>query len=577
MNKLITQTTKLILKYKWSFLLGVGLIIAKQIFANFAQLYIKTFFDAIEPFDMGKIESALIGYGILTVLYVSLTPIANILHDNYLIKAARDLKIKVFDKLHELDFEFHAEKRSGSIISMIRRGDGAFWSFNIEIFRGLLRILVDLIFISIVFTSLDTRLGAIILVSFLINLIGAFIMIKKNVKSRSRLNDEEDKISGIIGDNLINYDTVNIFAQEEMEQKRLRRQYKGWVDAVWSYANTFRLIELWTGMLFLISIILIVYVGVDRLQANDFTTGDFAITMTYSFSFFPRLGDLIFRFRELAKNYTDLEKYLNLLEEPINIKEIPNAQPLKVAEGKIEFRNIDFRYNEDEPILNGINLTIQPKETIAFVGKSGAGKTTLTKLLMRFYDPIKGEILIDNQDIKEVKKESLRSQISLVPQEALLFNNSIEFNMKYANPKASKEDVKEAARLAHLDTFIENLPKGYNTLVGERGIKLSGGQKQRLAIARAFIEDSPIIIFDEATSQLDSESEHTIQESFWKLAENKTTIIIAHRLSTIMKADRIIVLDSGRITEMGKHEELISKKKGIYKSLWNLQTGTLKE
>ncbi len=577
MKNIFRTSSKLIWYYKWSFVSGALVVICVQFIANFAQLYIKVFFDNLDPFNRGFIESAILSYGVLTLVWIILHPVGNILYDNYLIKAARDLKIMVFDKLHELDFDFHAEKRSGSIISLIRRGDQAFWSFNFEIVRGLFPILVDLIFISTVFFSLDQRLGFVILISFFANLLVALAIIKKNIKVREKLNDEEDKISGIIGDNLINYETVNIFAQEHQEQLRLRRQYKYWIDAVWSYANTFRIIELWTGALFLGSIVLIVLIGIEGIENKSLSTGDFAITMTYSFGFFPRLSDLIFRLRELAKHYTDLGKYFDVLAIDVKVKEDPNASNLNVTKGQIDFVEVDFGYTKSDSVLKNISLTIKPKETIAFVGKSGAGKTTLTKLLMRFYDPQKGKILIDGQDISQVTKKSLRSNIGLVPQDASLFNNSLEYNLNYAKPNINKFFTRKAANLAHLATFIDKLPEKYKTVVGERGIKLSGGQRQRLAIARAFIEDAPIIIFDEATSQLDSESEKIIQESFWELAKDKTTIIIAHRLSTIMKADRIVVLDNGEIAEMGTHKELNKIRNGIYKNLWDLQTGTLLE
>lgn len=564
-------------RYKYSFFAGIALIILSQLVNNFSAILVKYFFEGVENYDKQLLLKTLYAFVILEGLNLLISPLSNIVHDNYLIKASRDLKIAVFNKLHELDFDFHANKRSGSLISMIKRGDGAFWSYNIEIFRGLLKIFIDLIFVSVVFFTLDKLLSAVITISFVVNLIFTYFLIRVNVKKRDRLNNEEDKISGIIGDNLINYETVNVFAQEKQEQKRLYEQYKGWINAVWSYANTFRLIEVWTGLLTLISLILIIFISINKVEAKEFSTGDFALTLTFSFMFFPRLKDLIFRLRELAKHETDLSKYTNILDLEIGIKEKENAERLKDIQGQIDFNNVNFKYSDRTTVLESIDLHIKPNESIALVGKSGAGKTTLVKLLLRFYDPTSGEIMIDGKDIRDITKESLRSNIGVVPQEALMFNNTIGFNIAYGKPEASMEEIKEAAKMANLDSFIESLPEKYATVVGERGIKLSGGQKQRLAIARMVLENPPIIIFDEATSQLDSESERLIQEAFWKIAENKTTIVIAHRLSTIMKSDRIIVLENGKIVEKGTHKELIKLKNGVYKSLWNLQTGRLKD
>ncbi len=563
-------------KYKYSFFIGIGLIILSQVVNNCSALLVRYFFEGIENFNKALLLRTIVAFIVLESINLFLVPFSYIIHDSYLIQAARDLKIEVFNKLHELDFDFHANKRSGSLISMIKRGDSAFWSYNIEIFRGLLKIFIDLIFVSIVFFALDRSLSAVITISFIINLLFTYFLIKINVKNRDTLNDEEDRISGIIGDNLINYETVNIFAQEKQEQKRLLHQYKGWIRAMWNYANTFRLIEVWTGFLALISLILIIVISVNKVESGEFTTGDFAVTLTFSFMFFPRLKDLIYRLRELAKHQSDLSKYLSILSIKVAIQEKKDAIKLPPIKGDIYFKNVDFKYSDRTAVLSSIDLHIKPNESIALVGKSGAGKTTLIKLLLRFYDPTKGSILIDGYDIKEVTKESLRSNIGMVPQEALMFNNTIAFNIAYGNPKATLKEVKEAARMANLDKFIESLPDKYNTMVGERGIKLSGGQKQRLAIARMVLVNPPIIVFDEATSQLDSESEKLIQEAFWRIAADKTTIVIAHRLSTIMKSDRIIVLENGSIVEEGTHKGLIKTPNGVYKNLWDLQTGRLK-
>ena len=291
-------------------------------------------------------------------------------------------------------------------------------------------------------------------------------------------------------------------------------------------------------------------------------------------SFYPRLFELVWSFRDVAKSFTDLEKYFSILDHEVEIKDTPNPIFLKQVNGDIEFKKVTFSYEESrQNAVRGINLKIRRGQSVALVGRSGSGKTTLIKLLMRFYDCNQGAITIDGVDITKFTKSHLRSFMGVVPQEPVLFNNTIGYNISYGNERASQKAIEAAAKIANLHNFIESLPKKYETHVGERGIKLSGGQKQRLAIARMVLSDPDIIIFDEATSQLDSENERLIQEALWKVAATKTTIIIAHRLSTAMRADKIIVMERGKIIEAGSHLDLLDKQ-SLYRRFWDLQTNT---
>ncbi|TEU02675.1 ATP-binding cassette domain-containing protein, partial [Candidatus Woesebacteria bacterium] len=289
-------------------------------------------------------------------------------------------------------------------------------------------------------------------------------------------------------------------------------------------------------------------------------------------AFYPRLFDLVFSFRDIAKNYADIERYFGVLDYDIQIKDPQKPVDVPGISGEIEFKNVSFSYGErKEDAVSGVDLKVRQGQSVALVGRSGSGKTTLIKLLMRFYDVDKGKITIDDIDIRDFTKANLRSFIGIVPQEPILFNNTIGYNIGYGKKDATKKEIKAAAKMANIDKFVESLPKKYNTRVGERGIKLSGGQKQRLAIARMILSDPEIIIFDEATSQLDSESERLIQEAFWKVTKNKTTIIIAHRLSTAMRADKIVVLEKGKIIESGSHKALLEEKDSLYGYFWDLQ------
>ena len=308
------------------------------------------------------------------------------------------------------------------------------------------------------------------------------------------------------------------------------------------------------------------------VSGSKLGVGDFVLVVAFIESFHAKVWDLIWGFREIAKSYTDIQKYFGILDNEVQIKDPVNEKKLTIIKGEIEFSGVYFAYEKNtREALKNVNLKIREGQTVALVGRSGSGKTTLVKLLMRFYDVSRGKITIDDINIKNLSKSRLRSFIGVVPQEPILFNHSIKYNISYGRPRASLKEIVSAARMANIAEFIETLPKKYETQVGERGVKLSGGQKQRLAIARMILADPEIIIFDEATSQLDSESERLIQDAIWRVTANKTTIIIAHRLSTVMKADKIIVMDNGKIVEIGSHRELLARKKSLYRRFWNLQ------
>jgi len=397
-------------------------------------------------------------------------------------------------------------------------------------------------------------------------------LIKANIKKRVEFNEVEDNISGIITDNLLNYETVKFFAKEKKEEERLSFEFKDWFDKVWNYANSFRKIDLAVGTTVNIGILGIFFVAIRMLVSETISAGDFILIAGYIMSFFPRFFELLFRFRSIAINYADIVKYLSILDNPVLVKDPDNPKELKNVRGRIEFENVFFKYPDSKAnILKDFSLEIKPGQSVAFIGKSGAGKTTIVKIILRFFDVIRGRVLIDGINISELNKSSLRSYLGVVPQEPILFNNTVAYNIAYGDDLIDMKKVIRAAKLANLHKFILTLPEKYETQVGERGIKLSGGQKQRLAIARMMIVDPKIIIFDEATSNLDSESEKLIQEAFWKVSKGKTVIIIAHRLSTVKKADKIVVLEKGRIVQKGTHRQLRNKP-GLYQHLWELQS-----
>jgi len=565
---------KYALRYKYSFIFGSLLLILTEVANNFGNFFFKFMIDQVNAgIILDTFLQILLFFVGIKLFSTFANSLAYTLTDIYILKGARDLRVDVFTHLHNLDFSYHANKQSGSLISIMKRGDGAFISSNHEINREILSMFTGFIFVLVTFAYLNWELGITVLFIVIADIVLTFFLIKRNVKTRNAFNKEEDKITAIIVDNMINYETVKYFAKEKRERNRLIDQFKNWYQKLWGYANSFRMIDISTGLLSLLGAIMIILLALQQYLDTRLTVGELVLVLTFITTFFPKLSWFVYHTREVAKQYTDIKKYMEILDIPIEVAEKHDAQTLQISNGEIDFNNVDFNYQNRSKILQDFNLKIAAGESLALVGHSGAGKSTIVKLLLRFYDVSGGKITIDGVDIRDATKESLRKNIGVVPQEPVLFNDSIGFNIGYGKDQVTLTEIKQAAKIANLDQFIETLPQKYHTIVGERGIKLSGGQKQRLAIARMFLANPPIIIFDEATSQLDSESEKSIQEAFWKIAQDKTTIIIAHRLSTVMRSDRIIVLQDGKIMEQGSHTELIKKEKGIYQHFWDLQKG----
>lgn len=547
-------------------------MIVWSILSNVQPYFYKLF---IDYFSKGDFQTT---YRILKIfIAVSLADVvigqaSQVISDWLIIPTLEYTRLKVFKKIQNLDFAFHVNKSTGSLISAVKRGHGAFWNLFYET-RSIFRVIIGFIVILFFFYRLE--------LNFLYLLIGnagmlftvSYLVIKSHIKTRREFNIVDDKMSGIITDNLINFETVKFFAKESWEFNRLKEKFISWKEKLWDYAWTFRYFGFSFDFITYAGVIAAIFLGIKGIQQNKLSTGDFIMIIGFIQSFLEQMRNLLLRIRNIAKEKTDLEKYFQLLDEDTKVEDPDNPLEIKKVHGEIVFDNVSFSYPEGkEDALNNFDLKISPGESIALVGESGAGKTTVTKLLLRCYDPDQGRILLDGTDIRNFKKSDLRKHIGVVPQDPILFNQSIEYNIGYGMKNATDKDVKQAAKMALLNKFIESLPKKYETRVGERGIKLSGGQKQRMAIARMILSDPEIIIFDEATSQLDSESEEKIQKAFWKAAKNKTTLIIAHRLSTITRADRIIVMEAGKIVETGIHAELSNNKNSRYYKFWQLQT-----
>jgi ATP-binding cassette, subfamily B, heavy metal transporter len=559
-------------KYKWKMILFTFFLVVLGIVESIYPYFYKLFVDAIPEGDPQTLFTILIVYAALRFGAVVLDVITFIVGDSALIPTARDIRSAVFRKIQDLDFAFHMTKSTGSMISSIKRGDTAIFNFFHVINNQLFRIAVGFVVLLFLFAQLKIEIAIFMFVSMVLNSILAYFLIKQNIKARKAFNKTEDKVSNVIVDNLLNFETVKFFAKERVEYARLSKSYIPWIEKLWGYANSFRLIDAVVGVSGNASLFLVLYFGLQQLIQGQITAGDYIMILGFVTSFYHRFFQLVFEMRNVAKNDADMQSYFDVFNHDTLVKDKPNPTTLKKVRGEIIFDGINFSYPDGkQDALKDFSLRIREGQSVAFVGQSGAGKTTITKLLMRFYDPESGSVTIDGVDIRDVTKSDLRSHMGIVPQEPVLFNESIAFNIGYGATTDDVNEITAAAKMANLYEFIQELPEGFDTKVGERGVRLSGGQKQRLAIARMILSDPDIIIFDEATSQLDSKSEKLIKDAFWKVSKNKTTLIIAHRLSSITKADKIIVLDEGKIVESGSHKELL-RRGGKYSEFWKLQT-----
>jgi ATP-binding cassette, subfamily B, heavy metal transporter len=561
----------LLVAKKFLFVIFISLTIVSSILSFVTPLFFKQFVVNIQDANYSNLYK-LLGLLIL-VRFIELIShsFSFYLGDRLNFSAVIAIRQRIFKHVQDLDFSFHMNKSTGSLISAFKRGDGAIWTLFHEIHHRFLSILVGLVVMIYFLSKIDFNITLVVLISFGIALVITKYLVKINIEARRQHNNEEDNVSAIIVDNMVNFETVKLFSQEQTELKRLKDAFIPWLSSAWKYVNTFRLIDISMGTLINLSLFMIIYMGLSLSKQNLLSLGDFVLILGFIGSFYPQLFELIYGFRDIGKNYADFEKYFKLLDYQIELKDPEKPVYLNEVKGEVEFDKVTFKYGKGRrKAVNNVDLKIRQGQSVAFVGRSGSGKTTLVKLLLRFFDVQNGEIRIDGVSIKKLTKSHLRSFMGVVPQEPILFDNTIAYNIAYGKPEVGKTEIIAAAKIANLHNFIETLQKKYETNVGERGIKLSGGQKQRLAIARMVLSDPDIIIFDEATSQLDSENERLITEALWKVAHDKTTIIIAHRLSTAMRADKIVVMEKGRIVELGSHKQLLAKE-GLYKHFWDLQ------
>ena len=510
-------------------------------------------------------------YGGLRVLMAVLTQWRDGIFARVAMHAVRNLAYLTFIHMHELSLRFHLERKTGGLTRVLERGRTGIETIVRMVILQLVPTIVEVtLLMGVLLWKFDWRyaLGTAIMV--VIFMYYTYIATEWRIEIRRKMNDSDTEANTKAIDSLLNYETVKYFGAEEREATRYDRSMARYEQASVKTYTSLAVLNTGQAIIFTAGLTATMLMCAFGVRSGHNTVGDFVMVNAMMIQLYQPLNFMGMVYREIKQAIIDIEKMFGVLSERPEIKDVPGARPLLVTSGNVRFDNVRFAYDADRPILKGLSFEVPAGKTVAIVGPSGAGKSTISRLLFRLYDVSGGKILIDDQDIRAVTQESLRASIGMVPQDTVLFNDTIRYNIRYGRWDATDAEVEEAARLAQIDNFIRMSPKGYETPVGERGLKLSGGEKQRVAIARTVLKAPPILVLDEATSALDSHTEHEIQGALDRVSRNRTSLVIAHRLSTIVGADEIIVLDQGRIAERGTHAELLAGG-GLYASMWNRQ------
>lgn len=487
-------------------------------------------------------------------------------------QAMRQSSLQVFEHLHKLDLSFHLSRRTGALARDMDRGASALSSLVRFFTFSIAPTIIELVMVVVILVAaFDWRYGAATGLGVLTYVLFTAWVTEWRTRFVRQANELDSDASARSVDSLINYETVKYFNAEAYESKRLDKALESWETARLKTRSSLAILNGGQALIIAVSATIMLWMAGHDVAQGRITVGDLTMINAYLLQLFIPLGFLGTVYREIRRSFTDLDKYFGLLRINGAIQDAQTVVPLTQCYGQIEFKNVAFHYHEDRPILSDLSFNIQPGSRVALVGGSGAGKSTIARLLFRFYDVNQGRILLDGVDIRSLAQNELRQQIAVVPQDTVLFNDTLDANIRYGREQASDEQVAQAITMANLDELLAKLPEGLQTMVGERGLKLSGGEKQRVAIARAILKQPQILIFDEATSALDSHSEKLIVDAMHKVTRGRTAIIIAHRLSTIADADNILVMDQGRLVEQGNHEQLLSQG-GKYKRLWQLQS-----
>ena len=573
------QTLRALLPYLWQYKWRVGIALACLVLAKLANvavpIVLKDIVDGVSGTPALAVAAVpvgfIVGYGAMRIMATVFTELREVVFARVTQQAVRRIALQVFEHLHALSLRFHLDRQTGGLTRDIERGTRGVSSLVSFTLYSILPTLLEVgLVLAWLIVHYEIWFAVITVTALAVYVIYTVVVTNWRTNFRRTMNDLDSRANTRAVDSLLNYETVKYFNNERYEADRYDRSMTRWQEAAIKNQTSLSVLNIGQSLIISIAVTLMVWRATVGVVEGRMTLGDLVLVNAFMIQLYIPLNFLGVLYREIKQSLADMERMFGLMAEHREVDDRPGAQPLRVHAGEVRFEGVSFAYDSARPILRGIDLAMPAGKTTAVVGSSGAGKSTLSRLLYRFYDIDRGVIRIDGQDIRDVTQTSLRAAIAIVPQDTVLFNDTLEYNIRYGRPSASDADVAAVAEAAHLSRFIAALPEGMKTRVGERGLKLSGGEKQRVAIARALLKNPAILIFDEATSALDSESEKAIQRELTEISQGRTTLVIAHRLSTIVDADQIIVLEAGQMVEQGRHAELITRQ-GRYAELWELQ------
>ena len=565
-------------EYKWRALAALAFMLCAKLANVGVPLLLKNLVDALS-FKPGDVQAVLLvpvalllAYGLLRLSTTLFTELRELVFAKATEGAARRISLEVFRHLHALSLRFHLERQTGGMTRDIERGTRGVHSLISYSLYSIIPTLIEVtLVLSLLAVKFDVWFAGITLIALVFYITFTVLVTNWRTQFRKTMNELDSSAHSRAIDSLLNYETVKYFNNEEFEAQRYDENLKRYRAAAIKSQKTLSMLNAGQQLIIAFGLVAMLWRATQGVVDGRMTLGDLVMVNAFMIQLYIPLGFLGVIYREIKQSLTDLEKMFTLMEREREIADEPGAPPLRIdASPAVRFENVSFSYDPARPILHNLSFEIPPGKTVAVVGSSGAGKSTLARLLYRFYDVQQGRITIAGQDIKHVTQASVRQAIGIVPQDTVLFNDTVEYNIAYGKPGATHEEVEEAARAARIHDFITSTPLGYNTMVGERGLKLSGGEKQRVAIARTLLKNPPVVIFDEATSALDSANERAIQSELRTAAQNKTTLVIAHRLSTVVDAHEILVMDAGRIVERGNHAALLAAN-GRYADMWAMQ------
>ncbi|HYF60033.1 MAG TPA: ABC transporter ATP-binding protein/permease [Burkholderiaceae bacterium] len=579
------QTLKSLFPYLWEFrwrvLVAVGCLIAAKVAVVGVPVLLKRIVDGLVPVSGVPAATAalaavpiglLLAYGALRLASTAFTELREFVFAKVTQRAVRNVALEVFRHLHALSLRFHLERQTGGLTRDIERGSRGISSLVSYTLYSILPTIVEIsLVIGYLVVNYDVWFAAITGVALAAYVAYTIVVTEWRTEFRRSMNDLDSKANVRAIDSLLNYETVKYFGNEEYEARRYDESMQRWERAAIRSQTSLSVLNVGQAAIIAVAVTLMVWRATVGVVEGRMTVGDLVLVNAFMIQLYMPLNFLGVLYREIKQSLADMERLFGLLDAHREVDDAPDAVPLATSGAPtVRFERVSFAYDPNRPILHEVDFTVRAGTTTAVVGASGAGKSTLGRLLFRFYDVTGGAITIDGRDLRSVTQASLRAAIGIVPQDTVLFNDTLRYNVGYGRPGASQDEIEAAARAAQLAGFVAMLPAGWDTPVGERGLKLSGGEKQRVAIARMLLKDPPVLVLDEATSALDSRNEAAIQEALRAVAAHRTTLVIAHRLSTIVDADQIVVLDAGRVVERGRHDELLARG-GRYAALWAMQ------